>query len=144
MQDARFTIPAKAWLGLAMVALAAQGCARQATTSVNGIYPVDVTGGASICTAPTASPQDGQTVLAQMQVNSAGGWCGIIANRGGVPFDSYLLVTGPSHGRVYAHRVGLNTRIDYTPDRGYAGPDKFALRMIPGNGVIQSTVTVTK
>ena len=67
--------------------------------------------------AAPASPPDGQTVLDQMQVSNEGGWCGIIANRSGRAFDTYLLITRPSHGKVYAHHVGTNTRIDYTPER---------------------------
>ncbi len=79
-----------------------------------------------------------------MQVSNEGGWCGITANRGGAAFDSYLLDVRPVHGRVFAHRVGGNTRIDYTPDRGFVGTDQFAVRLIPGNGVIQGAVTVTR
>jgi hypothetical protein len=94
--------------------------------------------------APAASPPDGQSVLVQMQVSNEGGWCGITTSRGGSAFDSYLIVTRPAHGKVFAHRVGTNTRIDYTPDTGFAGTDSFAVRLVPGNAVLQAGVTVTR
>jgi hypothetical protein len=40
------------------------------------------------------------------------------------------------------HQVGDDTRIDYTPDRGFTGTDSFAVKLIPGNAVIRITVTV--
>jgi hypothetical protein len=132
-----------AWLCLAATGLFALGCTpRQAAW--NGIFSVDVAGGARVCVAPAAPVPDGQSVMAQMQVSNEGGWCGISTTRSGSPFDSYLLVTRPDHGRVFAHRVGTNTRIDYTPDRGYVGADAFAVRLIPGNAIIQGAVTVTR
>ena len=63
---------------------------------------------------------------------------------GGVAYDSYLLVMRPAHGKIFAHHVGTYTRIDYTPDVGYVGPDKFAVRLIPGNAVVEEAVTVTR
>ena len=54
------------------------------------------------------------------------------------------MVNRPAHGRIFAHRVGSNTRIDYFPDTGFTGTDSFAVRMIPGNAVIHGAVTVSK
>ncbi len=107
-----------------------------------GIFTMD-RGSARSC-APSAAPPDGKSSLAQMQVSNEGGWCGITVNRGGVAYDSYLLVTRPAHGRVFAHHVGSNTRIDYRPDAGFAGADRFSVRMIPGNAVIEVSVNVTR
>jgi hypothetical protein len=142
MKLTRSTLSGAAWLTLLAVVSLTQGCQQQ--RAWNGIYNADITGGARACVAPTASPPDGQAVQAQMQVSNEGGWCGITANRGGAAFDSYLLDVRPVHGRVFAHRVGGNTRIDYMPDRGFVGTDQFAVRLIPGNGVIQGAVTVTR
>jgi hypothetical protein len=129
--------------GLSLIAVVLlAGCAQQATW--DGIYRADRGGGARICLASPVSPQDGQAVVEQMQVSDEGGWCGINAARGGVAFDSYLMVTRPSHGTIFAHHVGITTRIDYTPDAGYVGNDAFALRMIPGNAVIQGSVAVSQ
>lgn len=130
------------WLCLAVSALLLQGCEKPA--GWNGIFAVDTAGGAKICVAPTASPPDGVAVVAQVQVSGEGGWCGSTLTRGGAPYDSYLLVNRPNHGRVFAHRVGTKTRIDYTPDAGYVGTDKFAVRLIPGNAVFEAAVTVTR
>jgi hypothetical protein len=142
MKLTRSTLSGAARLTLLAAVSLTLGCQQQ--KAWNGIYNADITGGARSCVAPAASPPDGQAVLAQMQVSNEGGWCGITANRGGAAFESYLLDVRPTHGRVFAHRVGGNTRIDYTPDRGFAGTDQFAVRLIPGNGVIQGAVTVTR
>jgi hypothetical protein len=131
-----------AWLCLAAIALLAQGCAPSAP-AWNGIFAVDTTGGAKTCSAPSAAPPAGQSVLAQVRMSNDG-WCGINASQSNGPYASYLMITRPGHGRVFAHRVGDHTRIDYTPDRGYAGTDSFAVRMIPGDAVIEGAVTVTR
>jgi hypothetical protein len=131
-----------ALLCLAATALVAQGCTQPAAW--DGIYAIDKAGGAKTCVAPAASPPDGQAVLVQMQVSDEGGWCGIAATRGGAAYNSYLMVVRPTHGKVFAHHVGANTRIDYTPDTGFVGTDKFAVRLIPGDGILESAVTVTK
>ena len=137
-----FARTGKAWICLVATLILTQGCARQAQW--NGVYQTDLAGGARTCVAPTASPSDGQTVVVPMQVSNEGGWCGISATRNGAPFDSYVMVNRPAHGRVFAHRVGSNTRIDYFPDAGFTGTDSFAVRMIPGNAVIQGALTVSK
>jgi hypothetical protein len=130
------------WLCLAVTALLVQGCARQ--PGWNGIFAADVAGAARVCAAPAAAVPDGQAIVAQIQVSNEGGWCGITISRSGSAYDSYLLVTRPVHGRVFAHRVGGKTRIDYAPDRGFAGADKFSVRLVPGNGVIEVAASVTK
>ena len=129
-----------AWLCLATTALLIAGCKQG---EWNGIYTADTTGGARVCSAPTATLQDGQSIQAQIQVSNEGGWCAVTANRGGVPFDSYLMVDRPNHGNIFAHRVGKNTRIDYTPEKGFTGTDGFTVRLIPGNAVLHGAVRVT-
>lgn len=120
------------------------GCAPNQPAGWNGIYTIDAAGGARVCVAPTVSPSDGQTLVVPVQVSDEGGWCGIGALRAGKALDSYLLVARPAHGTVFAHHVGANTRIDYIPDTGYVGTDSFAVRLIPGDAVIQGSVTVVK
>ncbi len=129
------------WPCLAITALLLQGCAQKA--GWNGIFTVDTQGVAKTCVTPTVSVPDGQAVQAQVQVSNEGGWCGVTVNRGGAAYDSYLSVSRPNHGRVFAHRVGGNTRIDYTPDTGFTGTDSFAIRLLPGDGVLQEAITVT-
>jgi hypothetical protein len=130
-------------LCLAVAVALSAGCTQQAG-SWTGIFQADSLFGAKSCTAAAASPPDGQTVAVPMQVGNDGGWCGIAATRGGAALDSYLLVKAPAHGRVFAHRVGNTTRIDYTPDAGFAGADTFAVRLLPGGAVVQGVVTVAK
>ena len=130
-------------LCLAATALLLQACAPKATTS-NGIYAIDAAGGAKICVAPSVTLPDGQAGRVQMQVSNEGGWCGETLSHNGLAYASYLLVTSPVHGRVFAHHVGNNTRIDYTPDPGYVGTDSFAVRLIPGNAVFEAAVSVTR
>lgn len=141
MTHHRFTLPGTAWLCLAAAGLLAQGCAPGAGS---GFYPSDLEGGARGCAVSAVNPADGSAVAVPMRVSNEGGWCGISTVRGGVPYDAYLLVVRPMHGKVFAHRVGGATRIDYSPDAGYAGADAFAVRLIPGNAVIQGGVTVTR
>ena len=143
MKLTRTTLLATPWLCLAATVLLIQGCAPKQPTW-NGIYAIDAAGGARTCVAPATSLPDGQTVQVQVQVSDEGGWCGETISHNGVAYDSYLLVTAPTHGRVFAHHVANNTRIDYTPDPGYVGADSFAVRLIPGNSVLQATVTVTQ
>jgi hypothetical protein len=131
------------WPRIAAVALLAQGCAPTAP-GWNGVFAVDAAGGAKTCTAPTAAPPDGLGLKVQVQMSNDGGWCGVVANRGGTAFESYLLATRPAHGTVYAHRVGPYTRIDYTPDPGFAGTDSFVVRLIPGDSTLEETVAVSR
>jgi hypothetical protein len=143
MKHTRFAQLGTACLCLAAVALLAGACSPQGATW-DGIYSVDRAGRAKTCSAPTASPPDGAALKAQIQQSNDGGWCGMILSRGGQPYDSYLIITRPSHGRLFAHRVGSITRIDYTPDAGFTGTDSYAIRLIPGNAVVEGTVTVTQ
>jgi hypothetical protein len=143
MKHTRLTRSGTPWVCLATAALVLTGCAaRQAAW--NGIFAIDATGGARACVAPATSPPDGKAVLVPIRVSNEGGWCGVTLNRNGVAYDSYLIVTRPNHGRVLAHHVGTNTRIDYTPDAGFVGTDSFAVRLIPGNAVFEGAVTVTQ
>jgi hypothetical protein len=143
MKHVRSTLPGTAWVCLAATALLAQGCAPR-TPQWDGIFTIDRAGGAKTCVAPSASPPNAMALVAQIQVSNEGGWCGVALNHGGAPYDSYLMVTRPAHGRVFAHRVGTNTRIDYTPDTGFIGTDSYAIRLIPGNAVVEGKVTVTQ
>ncbi len=141
MTNTRGIRPGKALLCLTATGFLMMGCAPGAW---NGTYAIDMAGGARVCMTSPVSPPDGQAVQVPMQVSNEGGWCGIAATRGGAAFDSYLLVTRPEHGRVFAHRVGAVTRIDYIPDPRHVGGDKFAVRMVPGGAVIQGAVNVVK
>ena len=132
-----------AWLAIAITGFLLPGCAEQGTSSgaTGGrVFAVDQTGGARKCDAPRPDLSDGKSSDIKMTVSNEGGWCGIVAQRGGRPYDSGLLTLRPDHGKLLVHRVGDITRITYTPMRGYVGPDKFAVKLIPGDAVVNVTV----
>jgi hypothetical protein len=137
-------------LGLVAAAgLMLQGCTPQqaAAPLAPGAreYAVDLQGAAKICTVPNhPALTDGKETPVTMAVGNDGGWCGILVARGGSPYGAGLLSVRPSHGSVYIHTVGDDTRIDYTPNPGYVGPDSFTARLIPGEAVIRTTVTVSR
>ena len=135
-----------AWLAIAVTGSLLTGCAEQGTSSgaTGGrVFAVDQTGGARKCDAPRPDLADGKTSEVKMTVSNDGGWCGIVALRGGRPYDSGLLPVRPDHGKLLVHRVGDITRITYTPTRGYVGQDKFTVKLIPGDAVVNVAVAVT-
>ncbi len=109
------------------------------------IYAIDATGGARKCIVSPVTLAPGKEAAATMTVGNNGGWCGISVRQSGAsPYPAGLLTKPPSHGRVYIHPVGDDTRIDYTPDQGYAGPDAFVVTLLPDRPVIRASVTVTR
>jgi len=133
-----------AWLALAAMVGLLQGCGPEQTVrgSKNRLFAVDFAGGAKLCQVPKVSPVDNQTIEVPMGLGNDGGWCGLLVQRGDVPFGAGLLTTRAAHGTVVIHSVGDFTRIDYTPDRGFSGADSFGVRLIPGNAGIKVNVTV--
>lgn len=122
------------------------GCAARPVARYTGapVYAVDLTGGARQCAASRPQLTDGRVTAATMRVANDGGWCAISVQRDGNPYDAGLLTGLPAHGRVFIHPVGPVTRIDYTPDPGFSGTDRFVVQLIPGNPVIRTTVIVTR
>ena len=121
-----------------------EGCAEKVAQGPRSrVFAADVSGRAKNCTVSKVDVRDGQETPATVQVGNDGGWCAITVDRRGKPYDSGLLITRPAHGTVVIHPVGDDTRIDYTPARGYTGSDSFAVRLIPGDGSIRASVTVT-
>ena len=109
------------------------------------IYAIDQTGGAKQCTVSPVTPVAGKEVSATMSVGNDGGWCAIsVHQEGPSPFAAGLLTVPAGHGRVYIHPVGDDTRIDYTPDVGYVGPDAFTVTLLPGHSVIRTIVKVVR
>lgn len=136
-----------AWLTLAMAGLL-QACqtAPAPTAAAPGtrVYSADMTGGARSCEVPKVSLTNGQPTDASMKVTNDGGWCGIpVTQQNGKVFGAGLLTVRPTHGTVLIHQVGDVTRVDYTPDRGFAGTDAFTVKLIPGDSLIRTSVTVT-
>jgi hypothetical protein len=141
------TIRHTAGTALLVTGLALAGCSHQGPApeaSKLRIYAADLAGAAKSCEVPTVNPKAGGGSQVAMKVMNDGGWCGIPVHQDGPkPFDAGLLEKRAAHGDVTIHEVGDNTRIDYTPDHGFAGNDSFAVKLIPGDGTIDVTVTVT-
>ena len=137
---------------LALAVLLA-GCAGPPPTPVATgpaprVYAVDLAGAATKCTVGKITPKPLASVTAAMTVGNDGGWCAISVQRPGKdgpgPYPAGLLTRRAQHGRVYIHTVGAVTRIDYTPVAGYAGPDQFAVTLLPDSAVIAVTVSVQR
>jgi hypothetical protein len=131
------------WLTLAATALLVQACAEKpASAPPIRMFAVDVAGGAKNCVVPKVTPAAGQQAEVAVKVGNDGGWCGITINNGGKPYAAGLLASAPAHGKVLIHTVGNDTRIDYTPERGFTGSDAFSVKLIPGDAVIRAAVSV--
>ena len=133
------------WLVLAMTSILLAACTetkRPSAGPTGRVFAADLAGGAKTCEASKPQLSDGTSADAQMRVGNDGGWCAISVTRDNRPFDSGLLTARPTHGKVFVHKVGDTTRIDYTPDRGYAGPDSFAVKLLPGDSTVRVAVTV--
>jgi hypothetical protein len=129
-----------------MTGLLLAGCSANQGTGASRLrtFAVDLAGGAKVCDIPRITPVPGKTADAVIKVGNDGGWCGIgVQQDGSKPFGAGLLMTRPSHGTVTIHAVGDDTRIDYTPDRGFTGRDGFAVKLIPGDARLNVDVTVT-
>ena len=135
-----------AWLALLLTSTLLQACTPNTTPAGSRlrVFAADVTGAAQSCEAHEIAPAAGQTIEASMKLANDGGWCGLPAHQEGPkPFEAGLLAVRPTHGSVLIHEVGDNTRIDYTPDRGFTGTDSFAVKLIPGDAKVNVAVMVT-
>ncbi len=136
---------ARIWGALAVTAMLVQGCDQpQSRASATRLYAVDMTGGAKTCSAPRVEPKNGAPNNVSMKMANDGGWCGVLASQSGRPYTAGLVTVRPKSGKVYVHTVGDDTRIDYTPDRGFAGGDRFTVKLVPGDALVQVDVSVTK
>jgi hypothetical protein len=112
--------------------------------SVRRVFYVDTVGKSAVCTpAQNVSLTAGRQTDVTMTMSNEGGWCGITLSQAGQkPYDAGMLVQRPQHGRVLVRQVGDVTRVDYFPDRSFAGTDAFTVRFVPGNPALKVTVTV--
>jgi hypothetical protein len=134
------------WLAFLLTGILLQGCGQNAGGGGSRlrVYAADLAGAAKSCDVPRITPASGQTTNAAMKLANDGGWCGLPVHQDGPkPFDAGLLTARPAHGTVLIHAVGDETRIDYTPDRGFSGADSFSVKLVPGNGTVRVAVTVT-
>lgn len=124
---------------------ALSGCAKpQAPVSNTRLYAIDQVGAATRCSVQPVSVRPGQNASTKMTLANSGGWCAVTLTKpGGGPFDAGLVVQSPLHGKIYIHTVGDGTRIDYTPAPYYHGIDRFAVKLLPGEGGLAVQVSVT-
>ncbi len=128
---------------IAGLAVLLQGCSQKAPSGPPvREFAVDLAGAAKHCDVPTVSPDPGKDTKVAMTVGSDGGWCAITVANAGKPYDAGLLKSEPSHGTVLIHTVGNNTRIDYTPQPHFVGPDAFTVQLLPGSATLGVGVTV--
>ena len=120
-----------------------QSCAKPPPpVSTARVFSTDLMGAAKRCTVPAVTPVAGKDVAVAMTLGNDGGWCAVPVADAGKPFAVGLLATEPVHGKVLIHTVGDATRIDYTPETQFAGPDAFVVRLLPGNATLHVSVTV--
>jgi hypothetical protein len=135
------------WVALLLTGVLLQACGQNASGpggSRARVFAADLAGAARSCDVGQISPASGQSTEAAMKLGNDGGWCGLPVHQDGPkPFDAGLLTARPAHGNVLIHEVGDDTRIDYTPDRGFTGNDNFSVKLVPGNDTIRVAVVVT-
>jgi hypothetical protein len=128
-------------LALAAMGALLQGCAPKPSGPAVRLFEADFKSAAKTCQTPKPDTIPGKTIDASMKVSSDGGWCGLSVANGGRPFDAELLTAAPAHGKVYVHRVGNDTRIDYTPEAGFTGADAFTVQLLPNDASVHVGVT---
>lgn len=131
---------------LLMTGVALAGCSHPASgpaASTLRVYAVDLSGAAKVCNVPNVDPVAHATAAVEIKMANDGGWCGLpVHQEGPKPFGAGLLEKRAVHGDVLIHEVGDDSRIDYTPDRGFAGKDAFVVRLIPGDATLRVSVIV--
>ena len=134
-------------IALAAAAIALQGCATQAPPAQ--LAGEDVDGIAKTCTASPVDLSKGATASATIAMTNDG-WCAVRAvEADGRPFQLGLVRGRPEHGRVLIQQVSGRTRIEYTADARYVGPDRFTIVLrsksaSAPDATVQVAVTVTK
>jgi hypothetical protein len=140
----RATAMATVLAGAAVLASCAQNGPNSARPRLT-VYAADTTGAAKLCETPSVSLVPGKSTAAAIRVGNDGGWCGLSVHQDGPqPYDAGLLTARAEHGTVTVHSVGDNTRIDYVPDRGFAGTDSYTVNLLPGSATLKVAVTVVK
>jgi hypothetical protein len=145
MTEHRLSARRVAWIATLTTGALLQACTHEPAPAASGarVYAADVTGKAKTCEVAKVNPAEGQTVETVMKLDDSRGWCGLpLRQPDAKPYDAGLLLERPAHGSVVIHQVGDDTRVDYTPDRGFTGSDSFVVKMIPGNAMVRISVSV--
>lgn len=126
---------------LGSAALLMQACAQKPLVQTPVAEAPDEAGHAAQCSfTPNPATIDPATPLqVKVEVTNDGGWCAVRLNQ----VKTALLRTPPEHGRVYFRNVRDLTRLQYTPNAGFAGTDHFKFQIQPGAAIVEADVTVT-
>lgn len=125
----------------AAAVIALQGCAPKppppvATEDLNE-------GIAKTCTFSSAQPTPGGTVDSTITMTNDG-WCAYRATeKDGQPYLLGLVRQRPADGELLVRKLGSETRIEYNPNPGFTGTDKFTVALRPQSGAADATVQVT-
>jgi len=114
-------------IAMLAAAVALSGCATKPAPTEQAAVDLQNEGIAKTCT-PSTVDLAGATPATISMTND--GWCGVFtAEKDGQPFSLSLVKTRPAHGRVYIQPVNRQTRIEYTANTGYIGPDSFTVAL---------------
>ena len=96
----------------------------------------------ALCSAGKLAPiPQGRAVT--IRTRSDGGLCTVTVDQPeGGAYASFVLSTLPMHGNSFIYNYDKRTRVTYTADTAYAGPDAFAVSLIPGDGKPRSLLRV--
>ena len=128
---------------VATAVLVLQGCAPR--TPPRPVVADDLTlGVAKSCSYSPVQPKPGATVEATITMTNDG-WCAYRATESeGKAYMLGLVKQRPSHGELLIRKWAAESRVEYNPNPGFAGTDKFevALRS-QAAGVADSLVQIT-
>ncbi len=115
---------------LTAVAVALTGCAAPQTPASVATEDLNI-GIAKICTPSVINFSPAATTTATITMTNDG-WCALhTKQKDGQPFLLGLVKTNPVHGRILIQKIGGETRIEYTANERYVGPDKFTVALRP-------------
>jgi len=134
-------------IAIAVTALAATSCAPQQQAAPAATEDLNV-GIAKTCTPSPIDFAAGTTAAATITMTNDG-WCAVrTKDKSGQPFKFGLVKSRPAHGRILIQKIGGETRIEYTAENRYVGPDRFSVALasnLPNtpDSTVQVTVTAT-
>ena len=104
---------------------------------------------AARCSVSPFTVADGGTANVILTLGNDGGYCAAtLTTAAGRPFDAPLMHIRPLHGHVSVVRYNGKTSVEYVPDPGFAGTDRFQVRLIirnrPGYTTLNGTANVTR
>lgn len=128
---------------LTLTGLLAAGCAQrplpQAQVAPN---PFGYLKRSAVCTS-TQVGKIPQGAAVEIRTRSDDGLCGVtVSQPEGDAYASFLLTTLPMHGNSFVYNYNKQTYVTYTANTAYAGPDRFTVSLVPGNGKPRTALDV--